>query len=379
MSHSLSVPFLSCTRYRNPTENDGDPMRIETSADTVIAEAPEADDTAETPMYAKHHKAQKRESGRAMKLLSMDFVKKFILYAKARCHPRLTEEAASYIATSYSRLRSKESDSKTLPVTARTLETMIRLSTAHAKCRLSDEVAMTDAQVAMELINFAYYNEATRLEKPKKARKSKDTGSDSEGESGDEGPDGSQSARGTPRSATGTPKGKPGKSPAKKGDEGSDGQGDGEGKNSGEKRKGASGEYDPFDFDEAAPTPSQKAKKTRSGPASAQQAQAAESTMTEADTVSVMREQETEPETIVELTPARVAAFRQRLREFFQLKRARQMNMTKLLAGVNQLHKGDRFTQADAEEVLKVCGVIPDDYLVPALCMSSPVVLAASA
>ena len=48
-------------------------------------------------------------------------------------HPRLSEEAGANIAKFYAQLRSKEVDNKTLPVTARTLETLIRLSSAHAK------------------------------------------------------------------------------------------------------------------------------------------------------------------------------------------------------------------------------------------------------
>eukprot|EP00912_Choanoflagellata_sp_UC4_P001417 UC4_evm1s881 len=43
---------------------------------------------------------------------------------------------------------------------------MIRLSTAVAKSRLSNEVNKEDAKYAMELINFAYYNEAKPLDKP---------------------------------------------------------------------------------------------------------------------------------------------------------------------------------------------------------------------
>lgn len=50
-------------------------------------------------------------------------------------HPRLSEEAGANIAKFYAQLRSKEVDNKTLPVTARTLETLIRLSSAHAKVR----------------------------------------------------------------------------------------------------------------------------------------------------------------------------------------------------------------------------------------------------
>lgn len=75
----------------------------------------------------------------------------------------LSSEASAYIANAYASLRSKEGESKTLPVTARTLETMIRLATAHAKCRFSNEVSQEDAEVgclvpALEIHNgiFTY-------------------------------------------------------------------------------------------------------------------------------------------------------------------------------------------------------------------------------
>merc|ERR1711993_54409 len=65
---------------------------------------------------------------------------------------------------------------RTQPVTARALETLIRLSTAHAKARLSKTVDAVDAETAIELVQFAYFKKV--LPKDKKKRRH----DDSEGE-----------------------------------------------------------------------------------------------------------------------------------------------------------------------------------------------------
>lgn len=51
---------------------------------------------------------------------------------------------------------------KTSPVTARTLETLIRLSTAHAKARISKTVELEDSEVAVELVQYAYFKKVGR-------------------------------------------------------------------------------------------------------------------------------------------------------------------------------------------------------------------------
>ncbi len=91
-------------------------------------------------------------------VFTVEFIKKYLMYAKARIAPALSQEAASHITSKYAELRSKE-DTKTLPVTPRTLETLIRLTIAHAKCRLSRVAELSDAVAACDVMNFALYNE----------------------------------------------------------------------------------------------------------------------------------------------------------------------------------------------------------------------------
>ncbi len=76
----------------------------------------------------------------------------------------LSQEAVDFVSAAYGSLRMKGDmpefqGVKKLPITVRTLETLIRLGTAHAKVRLSDTVGTEDLQVALKLLNFCIFNE----------------------------------------------------------------------------------------------------------------------------------------------------------------------------------------------------------------------------
>ena len=110
-------------------------------------------------------------------------MKKYIHLAKVM-KPNMTSEASSLIAEEYTRLRGLTLDShvaRTSPITARTLETLIRLSTAHARSRMSMKVEAQDVKPAIELVQFAYFKRV--LEKKKRRRGVPgDDGSDNEEE-----------------------------------------------------------------------------------------------------------------------------------------------------------------------------------------------------
>ena len=152
-----------------------------------------------------------RGSARKPEVLSIPFIKKYIQYAKSRIKPVLTEEASDCIGEIYVALRNNDmegSQRKTSPMTVRTLETIIRLATAHAKARLSNRVEELDARAAEEILRFALFKEVVEDEKKSKRRKTRpledeSSGSDSSDSDSDDTPvtgrNGSHSTRGTAR------------------------------------------------------------------------------------------------------------------------------------------------------------------------------------
>uniref|UniRef100_A0A182VW82 DNA replication licensing factor MCM3 n=1 Tax=Anopheles minimus TaxID=112268 RepID=A0A182VW82_9DIPT len=181
----ISDHVVRMHRYRNPKEQDGDVLPMGVSAvDMLSTINPESAEDKETPMYEKYdpllHGASRKRSDQ---ILSMEFMRKYIHIAKC-LKPKLTETACEMISNEYSRLRSQDlADSdvaRTQPVTARTLETLIRLSTAHAKARMSRSVAEQDAQAAIELIQFAYFKKVLEKEKKKRRRTEDDESQEEE-------------------------------------------------------------------------------------------------------------------------------------------------------------------------------------------------------
>jgi replicative DNA helicase Mcm len=99
-----------------------------------------------------------KEEGGQEGIISPEKMKKYIAYARQNCRPKLTEAAMTEIKEYYVKMRGGDEGGqqviKAVPISARQLEALVRLSEAAAKLRLSEKVTKRDAQTAIELVHF---------------------------------------------------------------------------------------------------------------------------------------------------------------------------------------------------------------------------------
>jgi replicative DNA helicase Mcm len=88
--------------------------------------------------------------------ITMDLFKKYVAYAKRKIEPKLTDEAVEEIKNFYVRLRNMQTsgDSKSISISARQLQGLVRLAEAHAKSRLSPIVEKQDSEIAIRLTTY---------------------------------------------------------------------------------------------------------------------------------------------------------------------------------------------------------------------------------
>lgn len=95
----------------------------------------------------------------------MEFLTSYISYARSNIHPKITPPAANALTEAYVAMRnlgnSLQASDRRITATTRQLESMIRLSEAHAKMRLSTVVEDSDVQEAVRLIKSAIKASAT--------------------------------------------------------------------------------------------------------------------------------------------------------------------------------------------------------------------------
>lgn len=81
-----------------------------------------------------------------------ELLRKYIAYARKQTHPQLTQGAIEVLQEFYVGMRgSAEDDDSPVPITARQLEALVRLSEANCKIRLGKEVTAEDAKRAIRL------------------------------------------------------------------------------------------------------------------------------------------------------------------------------------------------------------------------------------
>jgi DNA replication licensing factor MCM3 len=195
----VSEHVLRMHRYRQPGTEEGAPVRENGQQSLSVALASQSESQGPTDIYEKYDAmlhagvtVTGRGASKHHEVLSIPFMKKYIQYAKQRVKPVLTPEASNRIADIYVGLRNDEmagNQRKTSPMTVRTLETLIRLATAHAKSRLSSQVQERDAAAAEGILRFALFKEVVEDESRKKRRRTTrpvDSDSSSEDDSSDD-------------------------------------------------------------------------------------------------------------------------------------------------------------------------------------------------
>ena len=108
--------------------------------------------------------------------LSQNFLRKYIAYAKRTVHPQLDEDAKNAILKYYteerqsfgredqspSQFESDNDNDTVIPITARALEALIRLTEAHARMHLQEIATLENAKVALAV--FKHWREESGIE-----------------------------------------------------------------------------------------------------------------------------------------------------------------------------------------------------------------------
>jgi len=118
----------------------------------VLRDLPNAlqDDAIASHVLRMHQRKEEAPS------IDRDIFRKYIAYAKQKIKPDLTEEAVDEIKQFYIMMRkaSTEGESRSISISARQLQGLVRLAEAHAKSRLSLIVEKEDSQVAIRLTKY---------------------------------------------------------------------------------------------------------------------------------------------------------------------------------------------------------------------------------
>ncbi|XP_064614879.1 DNA replication licensing factor mcm2-like [Liolophura sinensis] len=84
--------------------------------------------------------------------IPQELLRKYIIYAKEKAHPKLHQMDQDKVANMYSALRRESMSTGSIPITVRHIESMIRMAEAHARMHLRDYVNEDDVNMAIRIM-----------------------------------------------------------------------------------------------------------------------------------------------------------------------------------------------------------------------------------
>lgn len=142
---NLSEPILSRFDILCVVKDENDPMQDQHLANFVVKS------------HIRHHPSnddRSNELGKEINELELpqDLLKKYIVYSKENVRPKLSNMDQDKIAKMYAQLRQESLATGSLPITVRHIESVIRMSEAHARMHLRDSVQDVDVNMAIRMM-----------------------------------------------------------------------------------------------------------------------------------------------------------------------------------------------------------------------------------
>lgn len=136
-------------RYKSITEQINIPFNLLSSFDLIFVV--EDKNKIEEDSKTAYHLLKLHQGNKINSCIDPKLLKKYILFAREEIKPKLTDEAIEMIQEFYIRIRQSLDDELPIPITVRQLESLIKLSEANAKIRLSEQVTISDVKRVIDL------------------------------------------------------------------------------------------------------------------------------------------------------------------------------------------------------------------------------------
>ena len=150
---NLTEPILSRFDILCVVRDQVDPVIDERLARFVVGSHVRARENASSVKALRTLLADELQSGyEPVNIIPQDMLRKYILYARTQISPTLSAMDVDKVSRLYGELRRESlSASGSIPITVRHIESIVRMSEAHARMHLRDQVRGDDIDMAIRV------------------------------------------------------------------------------------------------------------------------------------------------------------------------------------------------------------------------------------